>query len=152
MAFGDIYDQIGGGFFRYSVDSFWKVPHFEKMLYDNAQLVTLYSEAFQASKNPLYKQVVYETLAFVERELTSPEGAFYSALDADSEGVEGKYYVWTKEELQNILKENYNLFADYFNINEHGLWEHNNYILLRSESDEIIAAKYNLSIDMLHST
>lgn len=152
MAYGGIYDQIGGGFSRYSIDQYWKTPHFEKMLYDNAQLVTLYSEAFQASKNPLYKQVVYETLVFIERELTSPEGAFYSALDADSEGIEGKYYVWTKNELQNILKENYNLFADYFNVNERGLWEHNNYILLRNDSDETIAAKYNLSIEMLQPT
>lgn len=152
MAYGGIYDQIGGGFSRYSVDSYWKAPHFEKMLYDNAQLVTLYCEAFQASQNPLYKQVVYETLAFVERELTSPEGAFYSALDADSEGEEGRFYVWKKEELQNILKENFNLFADYFNINERGLWEHNNYILLRNNTDENIALKYNLSVDVLSST
>ena len=149
MAYGGIYDQIGGGFSRYSVDHYWKAPHFEKMLYDNAQLVTLYSEAFQATKNPLYKQVVYETLTFVERELTSAEGAFYSALDADSEGEEGKYYVWKKEELQIILKENFNLFADYFNINEHGLWEHDNYILLRNESDEAIALKYNISVESL---
>ncbi len=151
MAYGGIYDQIGGGFSRYSVDPYWKAPHFEKMLYDNAQLVTLYSEAFQASKNPLYKQVVYETLAFTARELTSPEGAFYSALDADSEGVEGKYYVWKKDELQHILKGKFNLFSDYFNVNELGLWEHDNYILLRNVSDEIIAAKYNLSIAELQS-
>lgn len=149
MAYGGIYDQIGGGFSRYSVDPYWKAPHFEKMLYDNAQLVTLYSKAFQATGNPLYKQVVYETLAFVQRELTSPEGAFYSALDADSEGVEGKYYVWKKEELQNILKENFTLFADYFNINERGLWEHDNYILLRNESDESIALKHNMNVDVL---
>ena len=152
MAYGGIYDQIGGGFSRYSVDHYWKAPHFEKMLYDNAQLVTLYSEAFQVTQNPLYKQVVYETLAFVERELTSSEGAFYSALDADSEGVEGKYYVWKKEELQTVLKENFNLFADYFNINEQGLLEHDNYILLRNESDESIALKYNLTVDVLQST
>lgn len=152
MAYGGIYDQIGGGFSRYSVDHYWKAPHFEKMLYDNAQLVTLYSEAFQATQNPLYKKVVYDTLAFVERELTSPEGAFYSALDADSEGVEGKYYVWKKEELQTILKEDFNLFADYFNINERGLWEHDNYILLRNESDESIALKYNIPVGVLRST
>ena len=151
MAYGGIYDQLGGGFSRYSVDQYWKAPHFEKMLYDNAQLVTLYSEAFQATNNPLYKQIVFETLAFVERELTSPEGAFYSALDADSENEEGKYYVWKKEYLQIILKENFDLFADYFNINELGLWEHNNYILLRNNTDESIAIKYNLTIHQLHS-
>ena len=145
MAYGGIYDQIGGGFSRYSVDHYWKVPHFEKMLYDNAQLVTLYCEAFQAKKNPIYKQVVYETLAFIERELTSPEGAFYSALDADSEGEEGKYYVWSTDELQTILKDDFNLFADYFNINDRGLWEYNNYILLRHDSDETIAERHNIS-------
>lgn len=149
MAFGGIYDQVGGGFSRYSVDHEWKVPHFEKMLYDNAQLVTLYCEAYQATKDPLYKQVVYETLAFVERELTSPEGAFYSALDADSEGEEGKYYVWTQEELQDHLKQDFKLFADYFNINDRGLWEYNNYILLRYNSDEIIAARHNIAIEEL---
>src|ERR1035437_11027624 len=90
MAYGGIYDQIGGGFARYSTDHYWKAPHFEKMLYDNAQLVTLYSQAFQATKKPLYKQIVFETLAFVEREMISADGAFYSALDADSEGVQGK--------------------------------------------------------------
>jgi uncharacterized protein YyaL (SSP411 family) len=149
MAYGGIYDQIGGGFSRYSVDHYWKVPHFEKMLYDNAQLVSLYSQAFQETKNPLYKQIVFETLAFIERELTSQEGAFYSALDADSEGEEGKYYVWKKEELQTILKENYNVFADYYNIHERGLWEHDNYILLRHDSDEIVAKKNNIGVDEL---
>lgn len=149
MAYGGIYDQIGGGFARYSTDHYWKAPHFEKMLYDNAQLVTLYSLAFQATKNPLYKQIVFETLAFIEREMTSGEGAFYSALDADSEGIEGKFYVWTKEELQSVLKERFNLFADYFNINERGLWEHDNYILLRHESDEVVAANHNISVPEL---
>ncbi len=146
MAHGGIYDQVGGGFSRYSVDHYWKVPHFEKMLYDNAQLVSLYAEAFQATQNPLYKQVVYETLSFVERELTSSEGCFYSALDADSEGVEGKFYIWTKEELEEILKERFALFADYFNVNERGLWEDEHYILLRNETDETIAKKHGLSV------
>ncbi len=149
MAYGGIYDQIGGGFSRYSVDHFWKAPHFEKMLYDNAQLVTLYSEAFQKTKEPLFKQIVYETLAFVERELTSAEGGFFSALDADSEGVEGKYYVWTKDELKNIFKDRFSLFADYFNVNARGLWEHENYILLRNDDNAEIAKRNNISTDDL---
>lgn len=152
MAYGGIYDQIGGGFARYSVDHIWKVPHFEKMLYDNSQLVTLYCEAYQKTKDPLYKQIVYETLEFVERELTSSKGGFYSALDADSEGVEGKYYVWTKAELQELLKEQFNLFADYYNVNQRGFWEHENYILLRHDEDEIIAKQNNISANELQKT
>ena len=149
MAYGGIYDQIGGGFARYSVDHFWKVPHFEKMLYDNAQLVILYCEAYQQTNDPLYKEIVYETLAFVERELTSPEGGFYSALDADSEGVEGKYYVWTKNELTAVLGDKFNLFADYYNVNERGLWEHDNYILLRHDDDNSIAERNKISVKEL---
>jgi uncharacterized protein YyaL (SSP411 family) len=138
MAFGGIYDQLGGGFARYSTDHLWKVPHFEKMLYDNAQLVSLYAEAYRINKNNLYKEVVYETLAFVKRELCSGEGVFYSALDADSEGEEGKYYVWTKEELKRICGSDFPLVEAYYNINETGFWEHDNYILLREkELDEI---------------
>lgn len=151
MAYGGINDQIGGGFARYSTDGEWKVPHFEKMLYDNAQLVSLYSEAYQLSKNPLYKQMVYETLDFIEREMTSPEGAFYSALDADSEGEEGKYYVWTKEELMNITNTDFSLFKEYFNVNDIGLWEEENYILLRKKSDEDIAKQFHLNTKELQS-
>jgi uncharacterized protein YyaL (SSP411 family) len=149
MAYGGIYDQIGGGFARYSVDHYWKVPHFEKMLYDNAQLVTLYSEAYRATGNELYKETVYETLDFISRELTSPEGGFYSALDADSEGVEGKYYVWTKPELEEILKEDFSLFADHFNVNERGFWEHDNYILLRYDDDKTVAERNGVSSEEL---
>ncbi len=149
MAFGGIYDQLGGGFSRYATDYLWKVPHFEKMGYDNAQLVSLYSEAFQYSKEPLYKQVVEETLEFVQRELTSAEGAFYSALDADSEGEEGKYYVWKKAELEQLLGADFALFAAYFNINEIGFWEHGNYILLRKKQDEEIANQLNIPLSDL---
>ena len=123
MARGGIYDQVGGGFSRYSTDPNWHAPHFEKMLYDNAQLVSLYSHAFQVTKNPLYQRIVYETIAFVERELTSPDGGFYSSLDADSEGEEGKYYVWTAIELERILGSDAPLFADYFGITAEGNWE-----------------------------
>ncbi len=134
MAFGGIYDQIGGGFSRYSTDEIWKVPHFEKMLYDNAQLVSLYSKAYQKFKNPLYKEVVYETLEWLNREMTGPDGEFYSALDADSEGEEGKFYVWKKEELQNLIPlEDWDSFSTYYHIDRIGLWEDGNYILMRKD-------------------
>ncbi len=134
MAFGGIYDQVGGGFSRYSTDEKWKVPHFEKMLYDNAQLVSLYSNAYQRTKKPLYKKVVYQTLEWVYREMTTNNGAFYSALDADSDGEEGKYYVWSKDELKKTLSdEEYQVLTSYYQINPKGLWE-GNYILLRDVS------------------
>jgi uncharacterized protein YyaL (SSP411 family) len=150
MAYGGIYDHIGGGFARYSTDAQWKVPHFEKMLYDNAQLISLYSEAFQQSKNPLYKQVVYETIFFIEREMTSPQYGFYSALDADSEGEEGLYYIWTKEELKQLLSKDFNMFSDYYSVNDLGYWENEHYILLRNLPDAEIAIKYHVSVEELN--
>ncbi len=103
MAAGGLYDHLGGGFHRYSTERTWTVPHFEKMLYDNAQLVELYADTYKADPKPAYKRVIAETLGFVAREMTSPDGAFYSALDADSEGEEGRYYVWTTKELDDAL-------------------------------------------------
>jgi uncharacterized protein YyaL (SSP411 family) len=103
MALGGIYDHLGGGFHRYSTERTWAVPHFEKMLYDNAQLAEVYARAYQATRRPLYQKVVRETLAFVGRELTSPDGAFYSALDADTDGTEGRFYVWTAKEIDAVL-------------------------------------------------
>src|SRR5207249_11690267 len=103
MARGGMYDHLGGGFHRYSTDARWLVPHFEKMLYDNALLPVAYVEAFQATGNPFYRTVVEETLAYVLREMTSPEGAFYSTQDADSEGVEGKFFVWSVKEIEAVL-------------------------------------------------
>jgi len=149
MAFGGIYDQVGGGFARYSTDKFWKVPHFEKMLYDNAQLVSLYSEAFLAYSNPLYQQTVEHTLEFIERELSDSTAAFYSALDADSEGEEGKYYVWKKEELKTLLGEDFALFSKYYNVNSKGLWEEGNYILLRDQSDQEFCQKEKIELAVL---
>jgi uncharacterized protein YyaL (SSP411 family) len=145
MADGGIYDQIGGGFSRYSVDYIWKIPHFEKMLYDNAQLVSLYSAAYQQSKNPYYKRIVKETLDFIERELTSDEGGFYSSLDADSEGEEGKFYVWTQQKMKEILGSDANLIIEYYSVTENGNWENNQNILFKTQSDKKIADKYNIT-------
>lgn len=149
MAQGGIYDHIGGGFARYSTDVLWKVPHFEKMLYDNAQLISLYSEAFRQSHNPLYKEVVFETIGFLKREMMSSEDGFYSALDADSEGVEGKFYIWTKEELRDLLKKDFDLFADLYSVNETGYWEDDHYILLRDLPVAEILLKHQLSPEEL---
>jgi uncharacterized protein YyaL (SSP411 family) len=149
MAFGGLYDQIGGGFARYSTDEIWKVPHFEKMLYDNAQLLSLYAEAYKTDPNPLYKQVISETVAFLKRELLSPENGFYSALDADSEGEEGKFYTWTKSEIQQLLGVDFDFFSDYYQINSLGFWEHNQYILMRTEIDFSFAEKHQLTIEEL---
>ncbi|MBL7701513.1 MAG: thioredoxin domain-containing protein [Ferruginibacter sp.] len=150
MAWGGIYDHLQGGFARYSTDANWHVPHFEKMLYDNAQLVTLYALAYQVTANPFYRKVVYETLRFVEQELTSPEGGFYASLDADSEGVEGKFYIWTKAEIDKALGEEAGLFSAYYNITADGNWEHGNSILLRNETDKAIAERFKISAEELN--
>ena len=155
MAFGGVYDQVGGGFSRYSVDDKWHIPHFEKMLYDNAQLISLYSDAYKLTKNRLYKNVVYETIGFINSELKDSSGGYYSSLDADSktdENVleEGVFYVWTKEELIKVLKEKFTLFSDYYNINEFGYWEDNKYVLIRNQKGVEIASKYNISEDELN--
>jgi uncharacterized protein YyaL (SSP411 family) len=144
MACGGIYDQLQGGFARYSTDIYWKVPHFEKMLYDNGQMVSLYCEAYRLTKNNLYKEIVEDTLKFVEEEWLSDEGGFFSALDADSEGVEGKYYVWQEEDLKELLGKNYEVFADFYNVNETGYWEDENYILVRTEDVGELLLKHDL--------
>ncbi|MGV3587563.1 MAG: thioredoxin domain-containing protein [Adhaeribacter sp.] len=151
MAYGGIYDQAGGGFARYSVDADWLVPHFEKMLYDNGQLVSLYAEAYAVTKNPLFKEVVYETIGFVQRELMSEEGGFYSSLDADSEGEEGKFYVFRQEELPEILGAEEPLFSKYYNVTSEGNWEHGVNILHRKTSDAAFAQENNLTLDELKS-
>jgi uncharacterized protein YyaL (SSP411 family) len=146
MAFGGIYDHIGGGFARYSVDGLWHVPHFEKMLYDNAQLVSLYAEAYTWSKDELYKNVVEETIGFVKRELTSANNGFYSALDADSEGVEGKFYTFSITDIEHILGKDAEVFCAYYNITEEGNWEEEaTNILFRKEHDDLVATRLGLS-------
>ena len=149
MARGGIYDQVGGGFSRYSVDEIWKVPHFEKMLYDNGQLLSIYSKAFQLYKNDELKAIVIETINFLEREMMDETGAFYSSLDADSEGEEGRFYVWSAAELKSLLKNDYELFSKYFHVNELGLWEGGNNILLRTGDDATFAKENQISVDKL---
>jgi len=126
MIMGGIYDHVGGGFARYATDNEWLVPHFEKMLYDNALLVMSMCEAFQATRNPLYEKYIRETLQFVQSELMDSEGGFYSALDADSEGVEGKFYTWTRDEVMEVLGEDGEWFCGVYDISEGGNWEHVN--------------------------
>ena len=141
MAMGGIYDQLGGGFSRYSVDMLWKVPHFEKMLYDNGQLLEVYAKAYKYFGKELYKETCYGILNWLQREMLSDSGAFYSALDADSEGEEGKFYCWEEEELKTFLGQDFDWVKDYFNINQLGFWEEEKYILLRNETDESFAQR-----------
>lgn len=152
MALGGIHDQVGGGFARYSVDGIWKVPHFEKMLYDNAQLISLYSQAYQATGHQLYRDVVERATGFVERELCSAEGACYSALDADSEGEEGRFYVWTRAELEAVLGKDMPFAEAYYNIDGAAAWEHGTNILLRTDADEDFAARTGRTPEEVRTT
>lgn len=144
MIYGGIYDQLGGGFARYSTDNEWLAPHFEKMLYDNALLIGVMAEAYQLTGIPLYAQTIRHTIAFIERELLDTEGGFYSALDADSEGVEGKFYTWSKQEIDTILGESAPLFCAYYQVNERGNWEHTN-ILWVNQPLEAFAEEHQMA-------
>ena len=141
MAYGGIYDQVGGGFHRYSTDDHWLVPHFEKMLYDNALLARVYIDAFRATGDRLYKRIAEETLDFIVREMRAPNGAFYSTQDADSEGVEGKFYVCTLDEFRNVLGNDADLLANYFDVTAHGNWEETNILHVTHEIDENLQTK-----------
>ncbi|NCI48809.1 thioredoxin domain-containing protein [Sediminibacterium roseum] len=143
MVDGGIYDQLGGGFARYSTDNEWLAPHFEKMLYDNALLVGVLAEAYQVTKNPKYADTIRQTLAFTEREMLSEEGGFYSALDADSEGVEGKFYVWGKAEIDDLLGADAPLFESFYDVSEQGNWEHVNILRILKPMD-VFAAEQGL--------
>jgi len=149
MAKGGIFDQIGGGFHRYSTDTKWLVPHFEKMLYDNALMPVNYCEAYQITKDPFYLDVLQKTLDFVLREMTSPEGGFYSAYDADSEGVEGKFYVWTKHEIKEILGSDADIFCLYFDVTDGGNWEGNS-ILCNNLNPSTVAFNFGISEQQVH--
>jgi uncharacterized protein len=148
MIEGGIYDQVGGGFARYSTDAKWLVPHFEKMLYDNALIVSVLSEAYQITKKERYAEVIDETMEFIQRELMHPDHGFYSALDADSEGEEGKFYVWTHAEVKKLLHQDVEIFCDFFDITEKGNWEEENILNIR-KSMEVFASDKNISVDEL---
>ena len=149
MMMGGIYDQLGGGFARYSTDTKWQIPHFEKMLYDNALLIETYTEAFQLTQNSKYADVVKESIRFIQREFTAHEGGFYSALDADSEGEEGKYYVWSKVEIDALLGEDSEVFCFAFNISKTGNWDGTN-ILWMPETTQATLLKFDLSPEQLY--
>ena len=150
MSRGGIYDQIAGGFARYSVDDKWHVPHFEKMLYDNAQLISLYIEAYQCTKFDSFRQTAVATIGWTFNEMTSPEGLFYSALDADSEGVEGKFYVWDKAEFDRVLGDYASLLAEYYNVTNEGNWEEEQINILRKTiDDQTLMDKYGISAEDL---
>ena len=144
MAKGGIFDQIGGGFHRYSTDAKWLVPHFEKMLYDNALIPVNYAEAYQITKDPFYLEVLNKTLGYVLREMTSKEGGFYSAYDADSEGIEGKFYVWKKSEIKEILGDDAEIFCLYYDVTDGGNWEGNS-ILCNNINISAVAFHFGMS-------
>ena len=156
MVWGGLFDTLDGGFSRYSVDMKWHVPHFEKMLYDNGQLMSLYAEAYKRTKNPLYKEVIEKTDTFLNKELIDESGAFYSALDADSLNLqghleEGAYYAWEAEELKAILGEDFPSFAKVFNVNDFGYWEEGRFVLIQNEAIEKLAADNNITTGELVS-
>ena len=148
MIQGGIYDQLGGGFARYATDRAWLIPHFEKMLYDNALLIGVLADAWKLTDIPLYKETIEETLDYMEREMSAPGGGFYAALDADSEGEEGKFYVWTKSEVVSILGQQADLFCRFYDVTEEGNWEAKN-ILWRQQDFETFAEANNIAEEEL---
>lgn len=151
IALSGTYDQLGGGFARYATDMNWKIPHFEKMLYDNGQLISTYSNAYKAEHNSLFKDIVYQTVDFVERELMNDKFGFYSSLNADSEGEEGKFYVWEYSEIKKALNEaEFKIIEDYYGIIEHGNWEEEKNILHTKITIENYALKNELDYEDTH--
>ncbi len=150
MARGGIYDQIGGGFHRYSVDAVWLVPHFEKMLYDNAQLSRIYLHAWQLSHDDFFKTIAEEIYDYVLREMTAPEGGFYSTTDADSEGEEGKFFVWSRDELQALLGDDARIAVEYWGVTARGNFEGHS-ILYVPNDDDVVAGRLGLSVNELRA-
>jgi len=146
MARGGMYDVVGGGFARYSVDNFWKTPHFEKMLYDNAQLALVYLHTYLLTGESQFRRVCEETLDFILREMTHPYGGFFSSLDADSEGEEGKFYVWTVEEIKSVLVDDYDFFKTAYGVTESGNWEGKT-ILQRALDDSTLASRFGMDAE-----
>lgn len=140
-----IHDHVGGGFFRYTIDEKWKIPHFEKMLYDNAQMLGLYARAYRAFKNPEYLKVVQSTADFLNREMKGSEGGYISALDADGPSGEGAFYVWTKDELQSILKDEFEIFSELYSINTASVWENGGYILNKTGNHTKVLKAFNMT-------
>lgn len=150
IAYGGIYDQLGGGFARYATDQRWRIPHFEKMLYDNGQLISLYAHAYQVTHKPLYADIIRQTLTFIQRELTDKNGGFYSSINADSRGEEGRFYVWTAKETDSLLdKKSAHLVKAYYHITADGNWEGDKNILYRNPAinDSAFARQQQLSTD-----
>jgi uncharacterized protein YyaL (SSP411 family) len=150
MANGGIYDQIGGGFHRYSVDPIWLVPHFEKMLYDNAQLSRLYLHAWQISGDDFFKRIAEDIYDYIRREMTAPSGGFYSATDADSEGEEGKFFVWSKAEIESLLGDDAAAAVEYWGVSSRGNFEGHNILNVPNDED-VVAARLNLSAEALQA-
>ncbi len=151
MGRGGIYDHVGGGFFRYSTDPRWRIPHFEKMLYDNAQLLSVYSKAYTLFKEPAYRELVWQTTAFLDREMRHVDGAYFAAMDADSEGEEGSYYLWTREELERVLEDDFRLFAACYDLAQGKDWQEGKYVLNRLAGDTEFLLQKGLSAEVCNS-
>ena len=155
IAYGGINDHIEGGLHRYTVDSIWHIPHFEKMLYDNAQMLSLFSKSYKQNNKKLYKDQIDNIFNFLENNLTNQDGLIFSSISAvteiGKEKIEGDYYVWDKLEIRDLISKDFELFQEYFNINEKGLWEKNKYVLRRENDDEYFIKKFNISQKKLES-
>ncbi len=150
MIDGGIYDHVGGGFARYSTDTEWLAPHFEKMLYDNALIINVLCDAYLITKNGRYESIIRQTIEFLKREMMHPDGGFYAALDADSEGEEGKFYVWSKEAIETLLAEDAALFCAFYDVTESGNWEGKNILRILKSADDFAAAN-NIKVDFLQN-